>query len=104
MYAAKSIDFNANKSISDIRAEISEYESVIERLNTFAKSKQINEPSSYYLVADQYEGKKLSYLDLYSLLKEQNMPYFKLISSNNLDVFVEKIEKRKVGKFSALVE
>ena len=104
MYAAKSIDFNANKPISDIRAEISEYESVIKRLNTFAKSKHINETPSYYLVADQYEGKTPSYLDLYSLLKEQNMPYFTLISSKNLDVFVNKIEKRNVGKFSALLE
>lgn len=42
MHAAKSVDFNVDKSISDIRAEISEYESVIERLNIFAKSKNIN--------------------------------------------------------------
>lgn len=103
MYAAKSIDFNTNKPIADIRAEISEYESVIERLNTFAKSKEINGTPNYYLVADQYEGRTPSYLDLYSLLKEQNMPYFTLISSTDLDVFVNKIERNNVSKFSALV-
>lgn len=103
MYAAKSVDFNTNKPISDIRAEISEYESVIERLNTFAKRKGINGTPNYYLVADQYEGKTPSYLDLYSLLKEQNMPYFTLISSKNLDVFVNKVERNNVSKFSVLV-
>lgn len=103
MYAAKSVDFNTNKPISDIRAEISEYESVIERLNTFAKSKEINGTPNYYLVADQYEGKTPSYLELYSLLKGQNMPYFTLISSKNLDEFVKKVERNNVGKFSSLV-
>lgn len=103
MYAAKSVDFNTNKPIADIRAEISEYESVIERLNTFAKSKEINGTPNYYLVADQYEGKTPSYLDLYSLLKTHNMPYFTFISSKDLDEFVNKIKRNNVRKFSALV-
>ena len=102
MYAAKSVDFNADKSISDIRAEISEYESVIERLNIFAKSKNILGDPIYYLVADPYQGKTPSYLDLYSLLKNENMPFFKLIASNELDEFSNQILKNNVSKFSEM--
>lgn len=102
MYAAKSVDFNADKPIANIRAEISEYESVIERLNIFAKSKGINGTPYYYLVTDPYNGKTLSYLDLYSMLKNETMPFFKLISSNELDKFVKKILQNKVSKFSEI--
>lgn len=103
MYAAKSVDFNVDKSIGDIRAEISEYESVIERLNIFAKSKNILGDPIYYLVADPYKGKTPSYLDLYSLLKNENMPFFKLITSNELDIFSNQILKNNVSKFSEIV-
>ena len=100
MYAAKSVDLNASKKIADIKSVISEYESVIERLNKFAKRKDINGNHEYYLITDPYVGTSLSYHDLYSLLKTENMPYFKLISSNELDVLVDKVLANNAHKFS----
>lgn len=104
MYAAKSVDLNSNRQIGQIVKEISEYESVIDRLNKFAELKQITGDHQYFLIADQYNGKSLSYMDLYSLLKESNMPFFKLISSNEIDIIVNLVNKNKARKFSEELE
>jgi hypothetical protein len=104
MYAAKSIDFNSNKSLPQIKTEISEFESVIERLNKFAESKNIfNKNPQYNLIVDPYTGNSPSTSDLYSLLKEENMPFFKLISSDDIDELVKQIIKQKIHKFSELI-
>ena len=101
IYAAKSVDFNANRPLNQIRSEISEFESIIERLKIFAANKGIgNTDSQYYLIVDPYNGKSPSYLDLYSLLKEENMPFFSIKSSNELENLVDLIIKNNVRKFS----
>ena len=84
-----------------IKSEISEFESIIERLKIFAEAKGIsNKDPRYYLIVDPYNGKYPSYLDLYSLLKEEDMPFFSLKSSNELDNLVDLVIKNNVRKFS----
>ena len=101
IYAAKSIDFNANRQLNLIKSDISEFESVIERLKLFAIDKGIaNNDPQYYLIVDPYNGKSPSYLDLYSLLKEENMPFFSLKASNELENLVDLVIKNNVRKFS----
>ena len=101
MYAAKSIDFNSNKPLVQIKSEISEFESVIDRLNKFAETKNIpNQEPQYNLIVDPYQGNSPSTSELYLLLKEENMPFFKLISSDDIDGLVANYIKNKVGKFS----
>lgn len=99
MYAAKSVDFN-NKRIDQIRKDVSDYESVIERLNDFAKKKGITGQHQYYLIADPYNGSSPSYMDLYSILKQNNMPLFKLISSADLQTLVSMILRNNARKLS----
>lgn len=103
VYAAKSIDLNSETDLDDIRESIYKYESILERINLFAKSKNISTPPEYFLIADEYRGKKPSYNELSSLLSESNWPYFKLISSNEVDEFVVKVKKNNASKFSAML-
>jgi len=104
MYATKSIDFNSSKALSQIKLEISEYESVIERLNKFAEKNNIpNLNPQYNLIVDPYNGNSASTSELYSQLKEENMPFFKLISSDDIDDLVALIIKQKVRKLSDLL-
>lgn len=101
IYAAKSIDLNGNKPLNQIKTEISEFESIIERLNRFAKGKGIaNNDPHYYLFVDPYSGKAPSYMDLYTLLKEETMPFFSLKSSKELGKLVTEVISNNVRKFS----
>lgn len=100
IYSAKSIDFNKKISIGKINAELSEYESVIQRLDSFAVQKGLNEKSRHYLITDKYKGSTPSYMDLYSMLKNHKLPTIELIDSDNLNKIVKLVEKKKAGKFS----
>ncbi len=103
LYAAKAIDFNSNRQLSLIRTDISEYESVIERLNLFADKRGLSKVNNYYLVIDSYRGNQPSYNDLYSLLKQDNMPLFKILESNEVDKFAKQVIKNNARKFSTEV-
>ena len=104
MYATKSIDFNSNKSLGQIKSELSEYESVIERLNKFAEKNNIpNLAPQYNLIVDPYNGNSASTSELYWQLREENMPFFKLISSDELEDLVALIIRQNVRKFSDLL-
>jgi hypothetical protein len=73
-----------------------------EQLNKFAEIKNIpNKKPQYNLIVDPYQGNSQSTSELYSLLKEENMPFFKLISSDDIDdELVDLIIDQKVGRFS----
>ncbi|WP_373521106.1 hypothetical protein, partial [Aquiflexum sp.] len=101
MYGIKSIDLNASKPIANIQSEIAEFESVIDRLNKFAKNRNINGDSQYFLIMDAYMGKNLAYNDLYSILKD--IPSFKLVSSEDIPPIVKDIKKNKAKKLSDLL-
>jgi hypothetical protein len=101
MYGIKSIDFNANKKLANIKAEIAEFESVIKRLNKFAQRQEINGDPKYFLLMDPYEGDKVSYADLYAILKNQDA--FRLASSQEIEPIVKDIKKSKAKKFSDLL-
>lgn len=104
LYASKAIDFN-NQQVSSIRHELSNYESIIERLKPFAALKGINGNHKFFVIADPYKGEIASYMDIYNMLEDkENMPYFELISSNNINKIVDIINKTRASKFSDLLK
>jgi len=100
LYAAKAIDFNSNRQLNQIRTDISEFESVIERLNRLAVKKGLSSDNNYCLIIDSYNGNLPSYNDLYSLLKKDNMPLFKILQSNEVDKFTDQVIANNARKFS----
>lgn len=104
LYASKAIDFN-NQQVASIRHELSNYESIIQRLKPFAEKKGIRGNHSFYVISDPYKGDSASYMDIYDMLDDKdNMPYFKLINSNNISEIVNVINKTNASKFSDLLE
>lgn len=103
MYAVKAIDLNANHHLDTIQRELSEFESVIDRLNRFAKERKIVGQPVYYLVVDPYEGDNKDRKELYDIL--QSTPQFKLTTSTKLREIADRFRQKKVRKFSeALIE
>ncbi len=98
MYAVKAIDLNANHHLDTIQRELSEFESVIDRLNRFAQlHKMVGQPV-YYLVVDPYEGDNKDRKELYDIL--QSTPQFTLTTSAKLGDIAARLRQKKVGKFS----
>lgn len=100
MYAVKSIDINSQKKASQLKVEISEYESVLDRLDRFAKQKGLSEDSQYHLIFEEYNGKIPSLLELSSILNQNNMPLFKVSSTKDVKPIVDSIINSKAKKFS----
>lgn len=98
----KGIDLNSNISPSVIAKDISEFESFNQRLDSFSLSKGFPKGNRHYLVIDPYKGLKLSYLDLYSILSEgdKDMPFYELISSDDLSKLVNRLKSDKTRKFT----
>jgi hypothetical protein len=103
MYAVKAIDLNGNQQLDTIHKELSEYESVIERLNLFAERHKINGPAHYYLVTDPYEGNNRDRRDLYNLLSKDSMPSFDVVDSHSLAGIVREFRRKNVRKFSEVL-
>lgn len=101
VYAAKAVDFNSTRKLADIQRDISEYESVIERLNTFASARGITGRPHYYLIADPYQGPTPSYAELYAVLQAGDMPFFELATSADLTRIVRQVRNSHARKFSA---
>ncbi len=108
LYTAKSIDLNLSDTdshINDIKTKVTEYEVVISRLKDFAKQKNINGDHKFYLLADEYKGRKKSYLDLFTLFKGgNNSANIKLITPNEFNAVTQLIIKNNASKFSHWVE
>ena len=102
MCAVKSIDINAQKNATHLRAEISEYESVLDRLNLFAKQKGLPGDPQYHLVFEEYSGDNASLMELSSILQQNTMPLFKVSSANEVKVIADSIIKNKAKKFSEI--
>jgi hypothetical protein len=98
----KGIDLNSNQSPSVIAKDISEFESFNQRLDSFSQSKGLPKGNKHYLVIDPYRGSKLSYLDLYSILSEsdKDLPFYELISSEDLNRLVLQLKNDKTRKFT----
>ena len=105
MYAVKSIDINAQKNATHLKAEISEYESVLDRLNLFAEQKGLSAANSqYHLVFEEYNGDIPSLLELSSILRQDTMPLFKVhaASAKEVKVIADSIIKYHPKKFSEI--
>lgn len=98
MYAVKAVDLNANHHLDTLQRELSEFESVIDRLNKFAREHKINNEPRYYLIVDPYEGESRDRKELYEIL--QSTDQFELRTSSKLTQIAAEMQKRKVGKFS----
>jgi hypothetical protein len=102
LYVVKSVDLDAVK-IGSANTTISEYESVIERLNVFAKIKGIDGDPRCFLVMDSPKTKSVPIVELYSLLKNEEMPFFKLVGSDQLDSVSNLIIEKEAHKISDLL-
>ena len=98
MYAVKAVDLNAAHHLDTIQRELSEFESVIDRLNRFARTHNIMGQAVYYLVVDPYEGDNKDRKELYDILR--STPQFKLVTSAKLGSITTQFRQKKVGKFS----
>lgn len=99
LYVVKSVDLDTVK-ISNAYSTISEYESVLERLNVFAQNNGIEGEARCYLVMDAPKTKTPSLIDLYSQLKKEEMPFFKLIDSDQLESVSNLIIEKQAHKIS----
>ncbi|ENA1802749.1 hypothetical protein ABF179_002157 [Flavobacterium psychrophilum] len=106
IYSVKSIDLNSERPIDQIRNDISEFESLNPRIDSFGKSKGfLPENNRHYLVIDKYNGRKASYHELYEILSNQISDDYKyhLINSNELKDVTSDIKKANAHKFSDLI-
>jgi hypothetical protein len=104
IYALKAIDINAVATSNPIQRIISEYESIIDRLNEFAnKNNIINNEPSFYLMMDKYTGNKQELKDLYEFISRSKMPRFELLSSAEGDIFSKIIINKNARKLSKYI-
>ncbi|MEK6476033.1 hypothetical protein WJR50_00820 [Catalinimonas sp. 4WD22] len=101
--ASASIDLNHDR-IDVLQKKLAEYETVVDRLKLFAKSKDIGGDHSFFLIADNYKGKTPSNMELDSLLKGGISNKFKRFTTSELDKIVKEVKKKKATKFSELVK
>ena len=104
IYALKAIDINAVATSNPIQRVISEYESIIERLNDFAEKNKIpNKQAGFYLMMDKYKGEKKDLRELYDFIAKAKMPRFELLSSEEGGVFSKIIIDKKAEKLSKYI-
>lgn len=103
MYAVKALDLNANHQISTLQKEVSEYESLVKRLDEFATQKKITGDPHYYLAVDPHQGNNREQQELYEFLRDSSSLPFKCIGSGDLSGVVAAMVRRKVHKFSDLL-
>ncbi len=107
IYSVKSIDLNSDKTIDQVRKDISELESLNYRIDLFGKSIKDIEPNHnrHFLVVDEYKGQKKSYKQLFNILSEQKTieyPY-QVVNSVDLEKVTKEIQKSKASKFSEIL-
>jgi hypothetical protein len=101
MYAVKAVDLNATHHIDTIQRELSEFESVIDRLNRFAKQHNIVGKPGYYLVVDPYEGDNRDRKELYDILNSTQQ--FELVRSSKLPEITKQFRNNHARKFSEVL-
>jgi hypothetical protein len=100
LYVVKSIDLSEVRANS-VRAKVSEYESLLERLIEYSSGRGASDDPKTYLVMDPPAASKQSDLsELYRFLKSENMPYFKVVNSDRLDAICTDIIVNRARKFS----
>ncbi|MDP1747712.1 MAG: hypothetical protein Q8L90_19210 [Bacteroidota bacterium] len=103
MYAVKSIDVNAQKNATHLKIEISEYESVLDRLTRFGESIGLSGVPQYHLIFEEYNGHIPSLIELSCILKQNTMPLFKVSSAKDVNVIADSIIQNKAKKFSEVL-
>lgn len=106
IYTIKSIDLNAERPIDQVRKDISELESLNQRIDLFGKSKKFDpDKNKHYLVIDKYEGTKERYSELYDILSDQDPEDYKyeLISSDKLNDVTKQMLSNNVQEFTDLL-
>jgi hypothetical protein len=99
LYVVKSLDLNVIKP-STAKANISEYESLLDRLIDFSKAKGVTGDPMTYLIMDVPEKGKSEIQDLYRYLINEKMKYFRVISSDTLSQVTSEIIYQNARKFS----
>jgi hypothetical protein len=107
LYSVKSIDLNSEKSIDIIQKEISEFETLNDRIDRFTQSDlftnenriESKKTNEHYLIIDEYKGNKNQYQKLYEIItKENNFPYT-VIGTSDLVSITSEIINSGAGKF-----
>lgn len=104
IYSVKCIDINSNRTIDNIQKDISELESLSNRLNKFSED-LIEHPKNnqHYLVIDEYKGFNYNYNELYEALIHQDNEIYKVVNSNEINNITSKILDSGATKFSNLL-
>ena len=100
--ASASIDINKER-IDVLHKKLTEYETVIDRLRSFAKSEGIGSDHTFYLIANSYDGETLSNQELDSFLQNGIKGKFERISTSQLDEIVKKVNNSGATKFSTVL-
>ena len=100
--ASSSIDLN-HERIDVLEKKLAEYEGVVDRLKKFAEAKGIGSDHNFYLIADQYQGKTISNMELDGMLQGNVNDKFKRITTADLDMVVKQVEEKGATKFSEFI-
>jgi len=107
IYTVKSIDLNAEPPIDKLNTQVTDLESLNHRIDLFGRGRLDIQPeeNKHYLVVDKYEGKKVSYKNLYDMLKSQSPDdyLYSVIGTNELAKVTEDIKKTGAKKFSEVL-
>ena len=101
--ASSSIDLN-HERIDALEKKLAEYEGVVDRLKKFATDRGIGSDHSFYLIADPYQGKHASNMELDGMLQGSVNDKFKRITTAELDMVVRQVEEKKATKFSEILD
>lgn len=101
--ASASLDLNYNR-IDALQKQLAEYETVVDRLELFAKQRSISSDHIFYLIADHYKGSSPSNMELDALLGKGIEGKFERVSTSELSKIVKDVVKSNASKFSALLE
>lgn len=102
--ASASIDINKER-IDALQRKLAEYETVIDRLKSFASSEGLGSEldHTFYLIANSYNGETLSNQELDSFLQNGIEGKFKRVSTSQLDEIVKKVNRSGATKFSTVL-
>lgn len=105
IYAAKSIDFNGIKQPDKAEKIISEYESMVKRLDDISSTiTSANSNNKYFLIAEPYRGDNNDLRDLYKLVEGGGLPKFDVLKPENSDIFTNLVINKNAHKFSDKIE
>ena len=105
IYAARAVDFNKYSTTDPIEKILSEYESVIDRLNEKAEDLGLNSNGNqYFLITENYAGTNKNMRELYELIEHNQLPKFKKLQADKSEYFTDLVISKHAKKLSEQIE